>query len=105
MDADLNSNFEPFRSSLAQSSQSRPDLSPILNELPEEHLDDVDSAYSSSPEDSTQSLSPSVFDYRFEHGRRYHALHHGAYWVCNFSFSNMGPSMKFIPNLLCLGPE
>jgi hypothetical protein len=43
---------------------------------------DVDSAYAESPEDATESLSLSMLDYRFEHGRRYHAWHDGAYWVC-----------------------
>jgi hypothetical protein len=68
----------------ALSGQSTPDFSTTLRELPEEHLDDNNSAYSGSPEDATQSLSPSVFDYRFENGRCYHALHHGAYWVCSY---------------------
>ncbi|CEL11728.1 hypothetical protein ASPCAL14825 [Aspergillus calidoustus] len=44
---------------------------------------DVDSAYAESPEDATESLSLSMLDYRFEHGRRYHAWHDVAYWGPN----------------------
>jgi hypothetical protein len=44
---------------------------------------DIDSVYAKSPEYATESLSLSMLDYKFEHGRRYHAWHDGAYWVCS----------------------
>jgi len=31
--------------------------------------------------DDTKSLASYITDYRFEHGRRYHAYKDGAYWV------------------------
>ena len=50
----------------------------------EEH-DDGDSAYESESllGDDTRSLASYITDYRYEHGRRYHAFRDGAYWVCH----------------------
>jgi hypothetical protein len=58
------------------------DLIEMIPAHPEQYATDVDSAYAESPEDATESLSLSMLDYRFEHGRRYHAWHDSAYWVC-----------------------
>ena len=41
---------------------------------------DSDSAYGSDLESETSSLHSSIFDYRYENGRRYHAYREGAYW-------------------------
>jgi hypothetical protein len=45
---------------------------------------DGDSAYAESlgSGNSTRTLSFSDTNYRFEHGRRYHAYRDGSYWVC-----------------------
>jgi hypothetical protein len=45
--------------------------------------DDGDSAYDSESllGDDTRSLASYITDYRYEHGRRYHAFRDGAYWV------------------------
>jgi hypothetical protein len=45
----------------------------------EQDPSDVNSAYAESPKDATKSLSLSMLDYRFKHGRRYHAWDDGAY--------------------------
>ncbi|MCJ1396547.1 hypothetical protein MMC18_009438 [Xylographa bjoerkii] len=44
---------------------------------------DTDSALGSDTSSLTTSISSSVTDYRFEHGRRYHAFHDGAYYLPN----------------------
>ena|ERR1700761_7831474 len=48
-----------------------------------EERDDADSAYDSESllGDDTRSLASYITDYRYEHGRRYHAFRDGAYWV------------------------
>jgi hypothetical protein len=45
--------------------------------------DDFDSAYDSESliGGDTMTLASYITDYRFEHGRRYHAYRDGAYWV------------------------
>jgi hypothetical protein len=45
--------------------------------------DDLDSAYDSESllGDDTVTLASYITDYRYEHGRRYHAYRDGAYWV------------------------
>jgi hypothetical protein len=45
--------------------------------------DDVDSAYDNESllGDDTQTLASYITDYRYEHGRRYHAYKDGSYWV------------------------
>lgn len=45
--------------------------------------DESDSAYDSASllGDDTRSLASYITDYRYEHGRRYHAYRDGAYWV------------------------
>jgi hypothetical protein len=50
---------------------------------------DVDSAYDNESllDEGTRTLASFITDYRFEHGRRYHAYKDGAYWVrmkCDF---------------------
>ncbi|MCJ1404190.1 hypothetical protein MMC11_007415 [Xylographa trunciseda] len=44
---------------------------------------DADSALGSDTSSLTTSISSSITDYRFEHGRRYHAFHDGAYYLPN----------------------
>ncbi|MCJ1434852.1 hypothetical protein MMC27_004222 [Xylographa pallens] len=44
---------------------------------------ETDSALGSDTSSLTTSISSSVTDYRFEHGRRYHAYHDGAYYLPN----------------------
>lgn len=44
---------------------------------------DVDSTLGEDITDNTESLSPSVFDYQFENGRRYHAYEAGRYFMPN----------------------
>jgi hypothetical protein len=47
------------------------------------NYDDVDSAYDNESllGDDTQTLASYITDYRYEHGRRYHAYKDGSYWV------------------------
>lgn len=49
---------------------------------------DFDSAYDSESliGGDTSTLASYITDYRFEHGRRYHAYRDGAYWVSLVSF-------------------
>lgn len=49
---------------------------------------DFDSAYDNESliGGDTSTLASYITDYRFEHGRRYHAYRDGAYWVCLVSF-------------------
>lgn len=41
---------------------------------------EVDSAYGDDQESITTSLSSSVFDYKYENGRRYNSFREGTYW-------------------------
>jgi hypothetical protein len=45
--------------------------------------DDIDSAFDEESllSNETSSLSSYITNYRYEHGRRYHAYRDGAYWV------------------------
>jgi len=45
--------------------------------------DDNDSLYSSGGESETTSVASSIYNYRFEHGRRYHAYKEGSYVLPN----------------------
>ncbi|TID16925.1 S-adenosyl-L-methionine-dependent methyltransferase [Venturia nashicola] len=51
---------------------------------------DVDSAYDSESliQGDTMTLASYITDYRFEHGRRYHAYRDGAYWGPNDDHAN-----------------
>jgi hypothetical protein len=44
---------------------------------------DADSAYDNESllDEGTRTLASFITDYRYEHGRRYHAYKDGAYWV------------------------
>lgn len=57
----------------------------IQQENQEPEVNDTDSAYDSESllGDDTLSLASYITDYRFEHGRRYHAYRDGAYWGPN----------------------
>jgi hypothetical protein len=52
------------------------------------HEQDFDSAYDSESliGGDTMTLASFITDYRFEHGRRYHAYRDGAYWVSLLNF-------------------
>lgn len=60
-------------------------LQGIVGEDADEHYrdQDFDSAYDSESliGGDTMTLASYITDYRFEHGRRYHAYRDGAYWV------------------------
>jgi hypothetical protein len=57
----------------------------IMNPEDPDEVDraEVDSAYDGASllGDDTRSLASYITDYRYEHGRRYHAYRDGAYWV------------------------
>jgi hypothetical protein len=55
----------------------------IAHDNTHEDYNDADSAYDSESllGDDTRSLASYITDYRYEHGRRYHAYRDGAYWV------------------------
>jgi hypothetical protein len=67
-----------------QTDQIHPDHQIINHEIQEDvDHSDVDSAYDGASllGDDTRSLASYITDYRYEHGRRYHAYRDGAYWV------------------------
>jgi hypothetical protein len=57
--------------------------SEVEQQTPDEYDEDMDSAYDSESllGDDTTTLASYITDYRYEHGRRYHAYRDGAYWV------------------------
>jgi hypothetical protein len=62
-----------------------PDHNHVEGQLQEQNWDtDRDSACENDSliGDDTWSLASYITDYRYEHGRRYHAYRDGAYWVC-----------------------
>jgi len=59
-----------------------------LGHQAEDDESEVDSAYGSESliGDDTVTLASYITDYRYEHGRRYHAYRDGSYWVsCRIS--------------------
>lgn len=46
-------------------------------------VSDAESSYSSSAVTDTTSLRSSILNYKWEHGRRYHAFQEGSYWAPN----------------------
>ncbi|RMD41164.1 hypothetical protein DV735_g3953, partial [Chaetothyriales sp. CBS 134920] len=59
---------------------------PLLVEV--EDQDEIDSALGDEVENETQSLTSSIFDFRYENGRRYHAFRDGEYWCPNDERAN-----------------
>jgi hypothetical protein len=59
--------------------------------------EELDSAYDSESllGDDTTTLASYITDYRYEHGRRYHAYRDGAYWVSVGNITS-GPIPKFV---------
>ena len=41
---------------------------------------DIDSAYDEEPMSITATLTSSIWDYKYENGRRYNAFRPGEYW-------------------------
>ncbi|RPA91495.1 S-adenosyl-L-methionine-dependent methyltransferase [Choiromyces venosus 120613-1] len=60
----------------------------VVIEADETPLDDGDSAFGSETSSYVTSLSPSVTNYRYENGRRYHAFREGAYVLPNDEAEN-----------------
>lgn len=54
-----------------------------ISDDPYQSDDDNDSAMGESIASSTCSLSPSVAQYEYQHGRRYHAFRAGRYYMPN----------------------
>jgi hypothetical protein len=63
---------------------------------------DGDSAYDSASliGDDTNTLASYITDYRYEHGRRYHAYRDGAYWVCSPRSFAIFQRLVLIPTLM-----
>ncbi|KAK2802306.1 hypothetical protein FQN51_004595 [Onygenales sp. PD_10] len=62
-------------------SQSYDDYSPLV--VDDENHSDHDSTYEGSIESETTSVTSSIYKYRVENGRRYHAFKDGAYYAPN----------------------
>lgn len=95
---------EQAASSSATHEESRHQEPEAQQENEEPEFRYTDSAYDSESllGDDTSSLASYITDYRYEHGRRYHAYRDGAYWGPNDEkASDMQDLAHHVSQVLC----